>query len=428
MVLLVVLRPDAVLTPAVDRNIRRTLRREGSAAHVPSLVVAVPELPITHNGKRSERAARDAMNGDAVGNTAALRNPGCLADIRAAVLGQAPVAPAPPEGTDDAPVDDAAIRQVGRIWCEVLGLQMVEPDDQFADLGGTSRQLMSLLRRVKLDLGVDVPIQEFGQDPTVRGLARAVVRTGRSGSPDVPLLRQGRGRPLFLLGDAWGQLNSYAGLLHRMETERPVYGLPLPLTDEAGRRRTVEEVAGEALDRLRTVQATGPYSLLGYSFGGLVAYALAVRLRALGEDVAYLGLLDVVPPMAALNPREAAARRWVGRMGTAFSAEGPAALARRLHLPVGFGEPDTEERFFLGSYDTANDYRPPHYDGAVTYYLAEQRPPLVGNSLRAWRRVAPHLLTTEVPGYHGDHNDHRPSILGEQFVATLAARVSATLG
>ena len=45
---------------------------------MPSLVLAVPELPLTHNGKRSERAARDALNGDPVATPRALRDPGVL--------------------------------------------------------------------------------------------------------------------------------------------------------------------------------------------------------------------------------------------------------------------------------------------------------------------------------------------------------------
>jgi acetoacetyl-CoA synthetase len=60
------------------------------------------------------------------------------------------------------------------------------------------------------------------------------------------------------------------------------------------------------------------------------------------------------------------------------------------------------------------------YDGAVTYYLAERRLPLVGNTLQAWRRAAPHLLVTEVPG---DHDD----ILSGQGIDVLAQRISVTL-
>ena len=53
--------------------------------------------------------------------------------------------------------------------------------------------------------------------------------------------------------------------------------------------------------------------------------------------------------------------------------------------------------------------------------------PTFDNSLSAWRRVAPHLLVTEIPGQHMDTDDSGTGILGRRNVDTLAARVSATL-
>ena len=425
MVLLVVVRPGVRFDDDLARAIRRTLRQEASAAHVPSVVVAVPELPLTHNGKRSERAARDAVNGDPVVNAAALRDPACLDAIRAAV--RVPqVAATVPVGTDTGAPDTAVLRDLRRLWHDVLGGAEAGPADHFFDLGGTSRQVMSLLRRITLELGVDVPVQDFLARPTLEGLVDSVVRARSAGTPEVPLLRAGHGRPLFVLGDAWGQLNSYAALVQQLDTERPVHGIRVPLAHE-GCRRTVAEVAQDAVAQLRVVQSSGPYSLLGYSFGGIVAYEMATELRAAGEPVSYLGLIDVLPPLAALTPAEARARRWAGRVETLLSGEGRAALARRLRLPAGHDSAAAEDEFFQGSYQAANCWRPSPYAGPVTYYLAEGRPPLVGNSLAAWRRVAPHLLVTEVPGHHGDHDDARPSVLSAQFVGSLAARISATL-
>ena len=65
----------------------------------------------------------------------------------------------------------------------------------------------------------------------------------------------------------------------------------------------------------------------------------------------------------------------------------------------------------------AHPLRP--YQGAVTYYLAERALPLVGNTLAAWRRAAPRLAVTRVPGAHDD-------LLSEEYAPTLAARISAT--
>lgn len=186
MVLLVVLADGARLDAALERDIRRTLRRRASAAHVPSSVVAVPELPLTHNGKRSERAARDAANGDPVANVGALRNPESLTAIRAAVLSPAPSSPVPeavPSSRVSAQVGGSGLQAaVARIWRETLGLAAARADDHFFDLGGTSRQVMGLLHRLSTEVGRDVPITDFITRPTLGELERLVGVAGTTAS------------------------------------------------------------------------------------------------------------------------------------------------------------------------------------------------------------------------------------------------------
>jgi acetoacetyl-CoA synthetase len=428
MVLLVVLREGATLSGGLDRTIRRRLREQASAAHVPALVVAVPELPLTHNGKRSERAARDAVNGDPVANASALRSPGCLDAIRAAVA----AADAPPDVPADAD-GDPLLRAVTALWADVLGTGAVGPDDDFADLGGTSRQVLSLLRRVRLDLGADVPLQVFADAPTPRGLARAVAATGPAGDGGVPVLREGTGRPVVLVADAWGQLNLYAGLVRRLTTGRPVLGLQPPLTGPDGTHSAIEEVARRAVDRLRAVQPEGPYSLAGYSFGGLVATAMAAALEAEGETVAWLGLLDVRPPQAALGRRELTAQRWWARLRT-LRTRGAAALVRRRLGPTAAVPPqppaavaDPELAFFTRSEAVGEAFRPQPVAAPVTFFLAEGSRPTVRGTLSAWRRVTCRFAVVVVPGHHGDLDDDRVGMLSERHVGTLAARFSAAL-
>jgi acetoacetyl-CoA synthetase len=82
LVLFVVLGRDAVLDRALRLRIKKELRARASPAHVPSDVVEVRDLPTTFNGKHSEAAMQDALNGRPVRNRATLRNP---ASIDAAV-------------------------------------------------------------------------------------------------------------------------------------------------------------------------------------------------------------------------------------------------------------------------------------------------------------------------------------------------------
>ncbi len=83
LVLLVVLRPGAALDRPLALRIKRELSQRRSMAHVPAVIAQVDALPVTLNGKPSERAARDAVNGAAAVNRAALRNPECLDAIAA---------------------------------------------------------------------------------------------------------------------------------------------------------------------------------------------------------------------------------------------------------------------------------------------------------------------------------------------------------
>lgn len=78
IVLLVVLAEGVTLDRTLTHRIKRAVRDQRSADHVPSVIVPLPALPMTLNGKRSERAARDAIAGRRLVNRAALRNPEVL--------------------------------------------------------------------------------------------------------------------------------------------------------------------------------------------------------------------------------------------------------------------------------------------------------------------------------------------------------------
>ncbi|MFN0061494.1 MAG: acetoacetate--CoA ligase [Myxococcaceae bacterium] len=90
LLLLLTLAPGVALDAPLATRVRESIIRRCSRAHAPDIIVQVPELPVTHNGKRAERAARDAANGDPVANIDALRNPGAIDGIRAALRADQP--------------------------------------------------------------------------------------------------------------------------------------------------------------------------------------------------------------------------------------------------------------------------------------------------------------------------------------------------
>ncbi|WP_326812877.1 amino acid adenylation domain-containing protein [Streptomyces scopuliridis] len=112
----------------------------------------------------------------------------------------------------------------------------------------------------------------------------------------LPLRESGGRPPLFCVHPAAGIAWSYAGLTGPLGTDQPVYGLQARgLDGEEVLPASLQEMAADYVDHVRHVQPTGPYQLLGWSFGGLVAHEMAVQLQLSGEEVGLLAVLDAYP-------------------------------------------------------------------------------------------------------------------------------------
>ncbi|MEV5008949.1 amino acid adenylation domain-containing protein [Streptomyces sp. NPDC055692] len=195
-------------------------------------------------------------------------------------------------------------RLLTELFAEVLGLNRVSIDDGFFDLGGHSLLATRLIGRVRATFGTDIAIRTLFEAPTVAELAeRLGTEDGDGpGAFDVllPLRRRGSLPPLFCVHPASGFSWSYAGLMRHLSPDFPIYGLQSRgIADPCELPTSVEEIAADYLKQVRSVQPTGPYLLLGWSFGGLVAHAMAEQLQRAGEKVDLLAMLDSFPRLPA---------------------------------------------------------------------------------------------------------------------------------
>ncbi|MEV5080815.1 amino acid adenylation domain-containing protein [Streptomyces sp. NPDC056159] len=195
-------------------------------------------------------------------------------------------------------------RLLTELFAEVLGLNRVSIDDGFFDLGGHSLLATRLIGRVRATFGTDIAIRTLFEAPTVAELAeRLGTEDGDGpGAFDVllPLRRRGSLPPLFCVHPASGFSWSYVGLMRHLSPDFPIYGLQSRgIADPCELPTSVEEIAADYLKQVRSVQPTGPYLLLGWSFGGLVAHAMAEQLQRAGEKVDLLAMLDSFPRLPA---------------------------------------------------------------------------------------------------------------------------------
>jgi amino acid adenylation domain-containing protein len=192
------------------------------------------------------------------------------------------------------PVDTAELVVV-RVFEELLGTGPVDVADDFFDLGGHSLLAVQLIARLNTLFHRNLTVSAlFDAPPTPRRLARSLGGDESDGWPRslVPLRGGTDGVPLFCVHPAGGDVLGYRDLASSAELRRPLYGLQAPPLHSPDEEQSIEFLADHYLAELRAAQPDGPYALLGWSMGGLVAFELAHRLVAAGSLVARLLLVD----------------------------------------------------------------------------------------------------------------------------------------
>ena len=253
--------------------------------------------------------------------------------------------------------------------------------------------------------------------------------------------------PLFLIHSHGGNVLEYYPLAHLLPKDQPVIALQARgLDGNIPKNLTIEEAASAYLAEIRELQASGPYFLGGFCFGGLVAYEAAQQLRAAGEEVALLALLQTVHPQAMHFKPEATAlhRFWyraskrislerenLGHRGTRHIGDRfrraldvtKARTAIRLRSAFGNGQSVrpgaslAEVLEILGiEHDRAFEkYVPkPFYGNAVLFRAAKQMPGILADSSLGWKPLMTgKFMVCEIPG-------HQQNMLVEPNVSHLA--------
>jgi thioesterase domain-containing protein/acyl carrier protein len=395
-----------VAAPGADpsgRALRETLRETLPEAMVPSIFMRLDELPLNSNGKLDRARLPDPHH----------------------------------QGADSSDLTQGE-RDLGGLWQEVLMLEGVPAaDDDFFELGGDSLLAFKLFDRIAERFGRELPPSLLMQSSTLRGLTSWIEAADFvEGRVVVELHADGTKIPCFYVHSGAGGILALRNFATTFGVDQPLYGIQAFRDDdvEAGEILSVDSTAAECVAIVRERQPQGPYIVAGHSVGGHIAFELASRLEAEGEQVLYLGLLDPPAPHTL---------RWRGRIVARFrefAGTGPEPR-RAFPLAVLLSKTRRQVRARVGRRDAFADgadadrpsqwmrnlnvmekrYRPPRFGGRTIVYQTAEMTRYTASRTLGWDRYLDGTLDVRrVPGGH-------VSLLLDPHVHVVASEMDADI-
>jgi thioesterase domain-containing protein/acyl carrier protein len=249
-------------TPTVSA-LRRALVEQPGEIAVPSRYVLLKELPLDANGKVKRSALPEPDS--------------CRSDLAISFV--------PPT---------TAVEQVlAQIWCQVLKIDRIGIHDDFSELGGDSLQAIEIAGQIEQRFETKLPASILLEAPCIAEMALHLGLPGSGHGNLVAIEPAGTRRPFFCMHVSSGDIIAYRELARLLGSDQPVFGLRARgLDGKDVPRDRVEDMATHYIAEIRRVQPKGPYLLGGNCFGGVIAFEMARQLRAAGDGIGLLALMD----------------------------------------------------------------------------------------------------------------------------------------
>lgn len=377
--------------PVGSEELRRWMLGRIVAFKAPKHYFAVESLPATSTGKvKRYELARLVARADVVisdGPAAEVLPTEPYERAVAQALAAGPIADVDPEALPA----DYVERTVAMVWGQELGLERVLLTDDFFQLGGDSLSGVRICSRLREMLDCKVELVDLFRNPKVKGFAAELGRQDhvKRWTNLAPIRMTGGGIPFVCVHGDEGNYN----LPRLLSDDRPFIGFMHQGEDGMGlAHQTIKSIARHYVNELLDARPDGPFILAGFSMGGVVAFEMAKRLRALGREIPLLILLDARGP--DFNWWRYAPRTKLADLrGDLLRPRCDRYLKRGQPIPFRL-----RNFYIINTYRRALErYRPKPYEGQVLLVRSRQR----ANEPAGWETLLNGNMHTKVlPGEH----------------------------
>jgi amino acid adenylation domain-containing protein len=188
-----------------------------------------------------------------------------------------------PNGARTIRIEDGIEKSLMQLWCSMLpNTNIAEADATFQALGGDSLSAIKLMLGVEEITGQRIELSTFLLRPTFAGLCQEVRRrkSNNKFEPIIELRHEGTRTPLFCLYGLGGDINFHSDFVDALGRDQPVWGVRSPALANLDRLPvSIEDAAEEVRHWIRGIQPEGVPALLGYSWGGLLAFEVSRQLH-----------------------------------------------------------------------------------------------------------------------------------------------------
>ncbi|MEP7063259.1 MAG: amino acid adenylation domain-containing protein [Betaproteobacteria bacterium] len=288
------------------------------------------------------------------------------------------------------------------VFVEVFGRRPIGATDDFFDLGGDSLLAVRLAEAIEARTAIVFPLDVLAAARTPRAIAAGLGNHWSEWTTSrIAINPGGREAPLFAIAGAWGYAMRLLRIGRKLGSDTPFHALQPPQM-QWPHDASLTTMAAHYVTEIKRVCADGPVRMLGTSFGGIMAFEVALQLQKQGIAVPLLAMVDSEPPGTE-------ARSSPVPEGVPGAAEAVGRRMYRVHMAA------------------ARAYRPhAEYAGRVLYFRCAATRQAV---LRRWQRllVAP-LEIVQVPGTHGDfHRQPQLGVIVEHLGAALRGGATTCL-